>query len=400
MMRSRRVALILALLVALASLVWTFRFDRSIAHERSLMTALDRELAALTLALAELRTSQAGYVAAGQGAEYWFGRATTIGTGVDATLERLSSAATTRDAQARYSQAKALLAELNRLDGRARDYVRTDQLLLASDVIFMEAHELGGGLADELAQARQAEWAAGEARVSRLTWLRLALNGGALAFALAMALVPGRPRQSAAPVEAALRADAPVQPSVEFREIPESESLRIVDLPADAPGRAGTAAVRSVDLAGAADVCVDLARLVDGRDVPPLLERASRVLSAKGVVLWLAEPGAGVLRPSLAHGYAEKVLARLGTLRVDSDNVTSLAYRTMRPQAMDGGRPGATGAIAVPLVGSAGCIGVLAAEVLDASPGEDVLSVARIIAAQFAAVSAPAGAGSAEAAQG
>jgi hypothetical protein len=80
------------------------------------------------------------------------------------------------------------------------------------------------------------------------------------------------------------------------------------------------------------------------------------------------------------------VISRVGTLQVDGDNATSLAYRTMKPQVVSAVPPGTHGAIAVPLVTSFGCGGVLAAEVTKAKPGAETLALARMIAAQLAAL--------------
>ncbi len=146
----------------------------------------------------------------------------------------------------------------------------------------------------------------------------------------------------------------------------------------------------TLNLPDAAELCVDLARVMDSRDVPALLERVARVLDAKGVIVWMVDAAGGVLHPSLSHGYPEKVLNRLGTLEVDSDNVTSLAFRSVRPQMMAGASPGAAGAVAVPLVTAAGCSGVLAAELRDSKPAPELLALTRIVAAQFATLIAPA----------
>jgi hypothetical protein len=139
-----------------------------------------------------------------------------------------------------------------------------------------------------------------------------------------------------------------------------------------------------VNLSDAADVCVDLARVIDGRDVAALLERAMGALGAKGGVLWVADSGAAVLRPSFASGYSEKVLSQLGALRIDADNATSLAFRSMRTQVVRATSVSARGAIAVPLVTATGCVGVLSAEVPSTNPSQETLAVARIIAAQVA----------------
>ena len=155
------------------------------------------------------------------------------------------------------------------------------------------------------------------------------------------------------------------------------------------PAPAPAASAPGLSLIDAAALCGDLAKVVDTRDVPPLFDRAASVLSARGAVLWVADSGGAMLRPSLTHGYSDRVVAKLGLLTADADNLTSLAYRSMRPQSVSGGTPESPGAIAVPLLSSSGCIGVLAAETRQQQPGHDVLPVAQMIAAQFAALVAP-----------
>jgi hypothetical protein len=97
-----------------------------------------------------------------------------------------------------------------------------------------------------------------------------------------------------------------------------------------------------------------------------------------------------LLKPSLTHGYPERILMRLGALQVDADNMTSLAFRLMRAQVVNGAGPGTAGAIAVPLVTPSGCVGVLSAELRSHQPRPETLSLARIISAQLAALVSPA----------
>ena len=85
----------------------------------------------------------------------------------------------------------------------------------------------------------------------------------------------------------------------------------------------------------------------------------------------------------------DKVLKRLGPLQVDADNVTSLAFRSMQAQTLSSRANGVTDAIAVPLITSTGCIGVLAAEVSQPMDGSDQLAVARMFAAQLATLITP-----------
>jgi GAF domain-containing protein len=71
----------------------------------------------------------------------------------------------------------------------------------------------------------------------------------------------------------------------------------------------------------------------------------------------------------------------------------------MRAQVVGATPPGTRGAIAVPLVTAAGCVGVLAAELHHGRPGTDTLAVARMIAAQVAALVGPDDVAAARAAQ-
>ena len=203
---------------------------------------------------------------------------------------------------------------------------------------------------------------------------RLGLNGGAIALVLLL-LVPFVRRRPTPQVETATPAPAaePVVPTPPMPAVPAASPE-----PAPRPR-----------LADAAEVCVDLARVLDGRDVQPLFDRAAAVLGAKGLVLWMVD-GDRVLRPSLTHGYPDRILQRLGPLQTDADNVTALAFRSMQVQVFSGPSRGASGAIAVPLITPAGCVGVLAAEVGNSDRGSDTVSIARLLAAQFAAVLGPA----------
>jgi len=146
---------------------------------------------------------------------------------------------------------------------------------------------------------------------------------------------------------------------------------------------------RAVSLTAAAELCIDLARVMDGRDVPALLERTATLLDAKGVVIWAVDTGGALLRPSIGHGYSDKVMSRLRPLQVDSDNVTALAFRSLQAQAVPGATSGEAGAIAVPLMTATGCVGVLAAEIRQSRPHPDLLPMAKIVAAQFSTLVSP-----------
>jgi hypothetical protein len=147
--------------------------------------------------------------------------------------------------------------------------------------------------------------------------------------------------------------------------------------------------VRPANLVAAAELCVDLGRVMDVGEVPVLLDRAASVLDAKGLVLWAIDSDGSRLHPSLCQGYSEKVIKKLRPLQIDADNVTSLAFRSNEPQTMNGASSADAAAIAVPLMSGSGCVGVLAAELRHSRPPADLLPVARIIGAQFSTLITP-----------
>lgn len=341
----------------------TWQFEQKAIALQTNEDRLARQFTALEMALSDMRAAQAGYVAAGQGPEFWFARVDEVATQIEEVLtERQRSGHP--DAVAPLAAAQTQLAALRVSDRRARNYVGNEQRLLASDVIFVESIEILGRLSTEVATARDIEIQANRQEAATIRQYQAGVAGGAMVLLLGLILVAGR------------------------RKAPEATAVAVVE-PASvepvAPARpVQPAATTSSDLkvAEAADVCVDLARLLDGRDLPALLARASSAIGAKGLVLWVIDEGRETLQPSLSHGYSDRMIQRLGTLPVNADNVTSVACRTMQSQVLPG-------ALAVPLIGTSGCVGVLAAEVSSAYNTIATLSVARVIAAQLAAVITP-----------
>jgi cytoskeletal protein RodZ len=138
------------------------------------------------------------------------------------------------------------------------------------------------------------------------------------------------------------------------------------------------------DLAAAAYLCTELGRVVETRDVPPLLEGAAKILNAIGLIVWVWDPHGTALRPALAHGYPDDVLAQLPGVRRDADNATATAFRSAETRIVSGSDL-ASGAIVVPLMTPGGCGGVLAVELRHGhEQNESVRALAMIFAAQLA----------------
>ena len=140
------------------------------------------------------------------------------------------------------------------------------------------------------------------------------------------------------------------------------------------------------NLSAAAYLCTSLAQVSDPREVAPLLEDAARILDAVGVIVWSWEPRSNALRPSLAHGYSDELLAQFPRVRRDADNAIAAAFRSVETRIVNGGE-GATGAVVVPLIAPRGCVGVLALELRHGGEQrESVQALATILAAQLASL--------------
>lgn len=398
-----RVLLVVSCLLAAAAVFQSFRFSQSqqVDHERAL--GVERATSALIVALTEMRGAQMAYLATGQGPEFWMRRSTELATQVESGIARLRGSATAPEAVSRLDAAAVALGDLVQTDNRARVAIESDQRFLASDIIFSDGVTSAQQVHESLVSVRDIERGFIEAALERERMMQLSLFPGALVLVLISAWIAGRsgrPRptvRSEAEEVAQMLRDLPPPvkaPGVSVVTTPPvaTPPARIVT-PAPAAPVAPPATLPvtgNINLSDAAELCVDLARVIDARDMPGLLQRAARTLDATGIIVWVVDTHGATLTPALAHGYPGRVLAKLGALDVNADNVTALSFRSMRPQSMPGaGNNGASSAIAVPLVTAEGCNGVLAAEVPGAQPDEGCVAVARILAAQLATMLTP-----------
>ena len=139
---------------------------------------------------------------------------------------------------------------------------------------------------------------------------------------------------------------------------------------------------RAVDFLSVAKLCTELGRVDNTTQMQPLLRDAATIVEAKGLIVWIWDAIAAELRPALAHGYPNKVLAQLPGLGREADNVTAAAFRTGETLAFAGG---GSSALAVPLLTPSSCAGVLAIELprgREESPA--VRAVATFVAAMLA----------------
>jgi len=376
---SVRLLLLVVCLAAIggaAFLIWST--DRSTRLDAESARQFTTAARAASTGIADLRAAQQSYVAVGQGEEFWFARATEIRRELDIRLAELTRAAVSPDATAALNAASAALQDFTQMDERARDYTRNRQLTLASDMIFADGLELTRRAGDAIERAAIAEQVARDAGAAAVRRAQALAAGGASGVALVglLLLVPGRRQEAGAALT------TPITPAVSTVTLTELDDFAPTVQPAETPAS-------SLDLGGVATLCNDLARIADTRALPSLLERAASLLDATGIVVWIADPDGKELAPILIHGYPPQLATRLGMLARDAGNLTASAYRTGLLQRVKGDSI-SSGAIAVPLVASGGCVGVMAAEVRNGGEQQDDrLAAASIIAAQLATLVGP-----------
>ncbi len=407
--RAVRIALFFLVVVAFAGAGYELAtLDRQAAATRDAGRAFEEKARQVEAALRELRAAQFAYVAAGQGPAFWTARGATLLSAIGAELRELNALEKTAVAAGLnpggVTSAAALddLATVQRIDASVQGYVREEQRLLASDLVFSDLREADQLLGARIEEVRRQMAVAQIAAAEQVRRAEIATSGGAALFAVLVLLlfVPSgrggesgesmRARPASRAIGLALEPPAP-DPDVLARPVGAPASLQIDAPPAASQSGATrvTVADEPIDLSAAASLCTDFARLREPSQVPALLERVAALLDASGIIIWLDDATSGELRPALSFGYPPQALAHIRAISRDDDNATAQAYRerTLRVVEEDAL---SNGAIAAPLLGPDGCAGVMAAEIRRGGEAHaDVQAAATIVAAQLATLVAP-----------
>jgi hypothetical protein len=419
-----RLALLFLFLGSISAASYLFWKGESLARVQTAEAgSFDASARAAERLLLELRAAQRAYVAAGQAGDFWAAR---VAQGVESMRKAttaLRAGATTAQARTSLDEILSTVDDFVRIDKRAVEYIRRDQRLLASDVIFADGVEVTDAALTSLEQARTAEAAARAEAVDTARRRGIfAITAGAAAAVLAVLLLlpspnpartagiggrpasihatdqrrtdstlaaaegeaRSRPGRAAVPVEG--EAPGSTAASATDEVAPTLVEPQLARTSAEQPALVETA---HTDFIGVASLCVDLARVVDTRALPSLLDRAAFILDASGIILWIADPDGRELNPIFAQGYPQQLVNRLGTIPRDAQNATAAAFRTSLLQTVMADEISA-GAIAAPLVTPGGCVGVMAAEVRHDSERQNMkLAAATIVAAQLATLVGP-----------
>ena len=416
--RPVRVALLLLFVAAMGTTAYLFWIaERESRSTEAAARAFEDHARAAEAQVMDLRSAQQAYVAAGQGQDFWFARATKALDDLRAGITDLRATASAPASVSAFDDVLTQLQDFDQMDARARVYARGHQASQASDFIFSNGFDLTRKMGESIDQARLAERAARDSQIEALNRREVfsLVAAAAASLLIVLLLTPGGSAREL-PATPALKSPAPALPrpvanfgvdavdaegwSPARRQNATPQPGEPVVEPADAPATdepvaavqpqpVVTAEPTRVNLPRVASICADLARIVDTRTLPSLLERAAETLDAAGIVLWVADPDGRELAPTMAYGYAPTLVVRLGTIARDAENATAAAFRTSLVQTVSADAT-SNGAIAAPIVGAAGCVGVMAAEVKNRGEQDDtVLAAAGIIAAQLATLIAP-----------
>src|SRR5258706_10972020 len=171
-----------------ASTFFLVTSEQQLSERRARAQTFDVEARAASAALADARAGQQAYVAAGQDVGLWLRKVASALDAANGTVNRLREVTTSNEAQAGLIESAASIAELETLDKRAREYVRSGQILMAGDVVFTEGGSLATTAARQVEAAHVAEREALES-YGRLTRKRELYAAGSAAGLAAIALL-------------------------------------------------------------------------------------------------------------------------------------------------------------------------------------------------------------------
>lgn len=407
MRRWVRAALVTILLAVMAAAGYqVFITERALQRDQQQERAFTGFAWQTSVSLSDLRAAQEAYVAAGQDSSYWIGQVASLLNAITANLASLRRISMAPDTVAALDQAETVIDALRQMDGLVRDHSAAGQQLMASDLIFTDGLELATKASAHIEAARASEQAARDritADDRRSQLVALAAATGTSLLVTLLLLPVGRQPAPAAVAEATevtpAGAEGPSEPGddrlvladLDLALNPDTDRLALAE-PEEAEQPAPASMHETApapDLRLAAELCTELGRLTSTVELPTLLGRAAALLNASGIIVWVRADES--LRPGVGHGYPIATLTRMGPIGRDDDNAVAAAFRNGQAQTVAGDARG-NGAVVVPLLSSATCVGVMSAELKDGWERSDaVRATASILAAQLATlVAAPA----------
>lgn len=364
----RWAVLILAIAVAGGALAWAVSLEQQGQARRQRTAAAFAEAKTIDGAVGDARRALAAMASPGQAAVSWSRQAAQALATARAHVITLAG---TSDGAA-LAGGLTILDKLADAEGRVRDHAVGGKTLQASDVAFGEALPLLDTLSANTAEVTFTVAAAADRDAADLRRRQMAAVAAALLALLGAALALVRTPEAGVTTAAV----GPLDARMGLGDVLASPPLA-------ASGSA--AAERTIDLDRLAGVCGELARLGDGGGLQDAIGHAAGALGATGVVVWLADTDRRVLIPAAFAGYDARVVARFGAVPFDDANPTCRAFASGEVVTTAAGL-GHAAAVAVPLIGALGPVGVLSAELAAGTPLDEGAAAARIAGAQFAAL--------------
>ena len=233
-----------------------------------------------------------------------------------------------------------------------RDYLRSEQPLMAADIIFTEGSDAAATAGRQVETARLAEHQAFDRYAADMR-RQQAITIGAAAAVLVLVVLLLIPIRRVPAVEDSLDAT-----TSSYSIAPSQSPPRAAAAPAESSSPTTGALFNS-----AADLRHRLRPGSRPRGTDADSGRAADLLDASGLMVWIGTTLAGIRRPVLAHGYSSQMIARIPPVPRSADNAAATAYRTGALQIVLS-RPGvSSGAVVAPILSADGCIGALSAEI-------------------------------------
>ena len=348
--RSLRLLLLTILVAAgLGSVAWTWALAQDVAQLETTGKQSAARIDRLEAALDQFAHDELIYVASGQIDRETLTATSNLSRQLVSESAWLLGGLAAGAAPSAGAVAEAV-ASLADVDGRARENIQAGLDLMAADLLFTETTRTRQVLREQLRALRLAESnAVADGRATDLKQAWMALASVAILFAWGLVRSAHRPASEAS-ANVTPQATEPEHVAPQATE-PEQVALNGVSRPDPPP---------SIDLRETAALCTAISRLQSESDLQPLLSRASTLLNASGVVVWMA--AGEEMFPVAWHGYDSKHLSQLGPIGHSSLNAAADAWRTGALQYVAGGAESRS-AIVAPLLGVERCMGVLAIEV-------------------------------------
>jgi hypothetical protein len=402
-MRSRAARLTVgafAWIVLGGAVVFLVHIERQIAERRAAWQRFDELAHDVARALADARVGQQAYLAGGQGATEWMPTVEKLIATTSTGVEQLRQAASGSTARAALMEAGGRIVEFSDVDRRVRQHLKEGQSAMAGDLVFAEGRQAAAAarlVDDARVEEQQAQEALeGSDRRQQVYALAATAAVGLLTIALLVAGPEGRRRDRGA--------DAVAKPHVEAEgasdaivELPLRNVNQAAGPPAGHQVESGASARRggmqpSVEtvLKAVAEICTGFSRANDLEQLTKHLGGAADLMFARGVIVWIGDATGSDLKPLIAHGYPEQVLAMMPVVPRSADNAAAAAYRTGTLQIVRPRPDGAPGAVVAPLLSPEGCVGALTAEIkADAEISDTVQALAALFAAQLTSILLP-----------